>query len=84
MENEEHIVEIEIKRSEITLIDDNKSIYQDQKGIPIPQVISHKDYPKNQKRGLTDVEWENFKKILNSNKENYIKRCIWILSQIRK
>lgn len=38
---------------------------------------------KGSKRELNDIEWENFMKILNSNSNSYIDRCLWVLSQIK-
>ena len=38
----------------------------------------------NSKRELNEVEWENFKKILDSNSQSYIDRCLWILGQIEE
>ena len=35
-------------------------------------------------RELSDVEWENLKKILDSNNQSYIDRCMWILTQIQE
>ena len=42
------------------------------------------DDDENSKRELNEVEWENFKKILDSNSQSYIDRCLWILGQIEE
>ena len=84
-EKEEKIIlNMKINKSDIFITDKKQSIYESQKGIPIPQIISHKKYPKKEKgkRALTETEWANLKNILKSNQENYLKRCIYILEQI--
>ena len=35
-------------------------------------------------RDFDDSQWENFKKILESNTQSYIERCLWILKQIKE
>tara|TARA_B100000131_G_C17939139_1_gene541575 strand:- start:370 stop:624 length:255 start_codon:yes stop_codon:yes gene_type:complete len=83
--DEEITIEIKIKRSDIEITDKRPSIYESQKGLNIPQVISHRDYPKDTviKKKLNNAEWTNLKNILEKNKPNYINRCIWILEQIK-
>ena len=83
--DEEITIEIKVKRSDIEIVDKKPSIYQRQKGLNMPQVISHKNYPKDtvKKKKLNKAEWTNFKNILEKNKPNYINRCIWILEQIK-
>ena len=42
------------------------------------------DEDNNSIRELNEVEWENFKKILNSNSQSYKDRCLWVLAQIKE
>ena len=42
------------------------------------------DEENDSKRELNEVEWENFKKILDSNSQSYIDRCLWVLGQIKE
>jgi len=45
--DEEITIEIKVKRSDIEIVDKKPSIYERQKGLNMPQVISHRDYPKD-------------------------------------